>query len=145
MKVTAKIQGGAQLQRNLRALVRRMNQDALYRVLMQAGEPIRDQASSNVARGDEAPHVADHIVMKIIMRPGELATLAIGPAKNVGVAYGLPLEIGTWKAPAQPYLRPAFDSEKSKAMDVAGDAAWNELMGEAASMDISGGASEGDE
>jgi HK97 gp10 family phage protein len=124
MKVKATIQGGAQLAANLAKLVHRLDQQALYRVLLESGEPIRTSASQNAPRGDEPPHIADNIGMRPVLR-GELASVVIGPVR--GFAYGLPLEIGSVDTAPQPFLRPAFDSESPRSVDIAAKATWREL------------------
>jgi HK97 gp10 family phage protein len=50
---------------------------------------------------------------------GSFAETFIGPSRGKGViAYAHLIEFGKFNAPAQPYMRPAWDSEKQRALDI---------------------------
>jgi len=82
--------------------------------------------ASGAPRSDEAPHVADNIVISTA-RTEDQAAVAIGPAR--GFAYAVPLEVGTVDTPAQPFARPAYDGNIERAQGIVGAAIWRELAG----------------
>ncbi len=125
--ISMKFEGGTELAAALSKLGVKMSTKVLLGALAEGAEPIRKAMAAHVTRGDEAPHIADNIVVSKA-RTEDQAAVAIGPAK--GFAYALPLEIGTIDTAAQPFARPAYDGNQERAMKIAGDAVWRELAGQ---------------
>lgn len=138
-----RFEGGEELARTFDQLsvgvTKRVWQGALY----EGGEPIRKRGASNAPHAPGAPDIRANIVMSTVRasRYDAAAALAIGPAR--GFAYGLPNEIGTFRQPARPFMRPAFDSEAPKALPIIGQALWRELAarGIQRSATVNGGVS----
>lgn len=131
--ITMRFEGGQELERALGQLSLRLGKKILNEALREGAEPIRKAAAAKAPRSSDSEHIAENIGISNA-RPQQLedrgdiaAAINIGPVK--GFAYGLPLEIGTVKAPAQPFMRPAFDTQVDRALKIIGDAAWRELAG----------------
>jgi HK97 gp10 family phage protein len=125
--IQMKFEGGQELASALAKLGVKMSTKVLLGALVEGAEPIRKAMSAHAPRGDEPPHVADHIVVSKA-RTEDMAAVAIGPAR--GFAYALPLEVGTIDTKAQPFARPAYDENEARALKITGDALWRELAGE---------------
>lgn len=89
---------------------------ALVRAARKGGKPIRDAARSAAPRSDEAPHMADTIVVIVAEQTIEGVTILIGPSKKG--FYGYFLEFGFGRMAANPFLRPAFDTNVDKAVEI---------------------------
>jgi HK97 gp10 family phage protein len=124
--VTLKFEGGSELAAALSELSLKLSSRLLREVLAEAGEPIRKTASSLAPRRSPAPNIADNIAISRAQTEDQ-AAVKIGPAK--GFAYGLPLEIGTRKMQAHPFLRPAFEANRDRSLGIVRDALWRELAG----------------
>jgi len=131
-----KIEGGKALAEALNSLSARVRRNVLVKVLTEAAEPTRSRASALAPHEPGPPDIRENIVVSrfrkaigvdgILGRQDEFqATVAIGPAK--GFTYGLYQEYGTVRHGAQPFMRPAFDTEATKAIPVVGEALWREL------------------
>lgn len=126
MKVSMRFEGGAQLAAGLAQLSTRLSRTVLNKALMEGAEPIRKQTSVNAPHDPTTPKdIKDNIVAAPV-RSEEQAAVAVGPRR--GFAYGLPNEVGTAKQPARPFVRPAFDSEKEKALGAVNLALRRELI-----------------
>lgn len=119
-----RIEGGAELASALQSLSAGVSKRATREALAYAAEPLRRRASQHARRRAPAPDIADNIVISTGRNP-EGISVVIGPAK--GFAYGLPLERGTWKMQAYPFMRPAFDETASDVLRTLSDALWRLL------------------
>jgi HK97 gp10 family phage protein len=128
--VKMRFEGGTEIAKALATLASAVSKRILVRALAEGAEPIRQSMAAHAPRSDEAPHIADHIVISVA-RTEDQAAVAIGPAK--GFAYGVPLEVGTVDTPAQPFARPAFDGNTERAQRIVGAAIWRELAGKGVS------------
>lgn len=136
MKVGIKIVGAAELEKALGELSVRVSRKVAREALEFGGEPMRSEASNLAPRKSPAPDLADNVVIapaKAI--EGEMAAVAIGPRK--GFAYGLPQEIGTSRHPAQPFMRPAFDSKREETLARIGQELWRALAERGISRSVS--------
>lgn len=114
MKISAKFSGGTQLADGLARLSRGVGRGITTKALRAGAEPIRKQISVNAPIDTSTPiDIKDNIVMAPA-RSQKVPTVAVGPRR--GFAYGLPNEIGTAHQPARPFVRPAFDTHKEKAL-----------------------------
>jgi HK97 gp10 family phage protein len=113
------VDGGEDLARQLSALPEAVSKKAMAAALKVAAEPIRAAAAQHMKRSADAPHAADHLSVTV-GRSGH--SVAIGPTKDF--FYWLMQEYGTVRHPAQPALRPAFDSEAQRALEILSDELW---------------------
>lgn len=131
--IAIKFQGGPQLARALRDLSFEKERTVVRAMLREAAEPIRDEAEQLVTLGEDAPHIADHIVVSATnqLEDDSLGSrradenehaVAVGPSKDF--FYGFFLEFGTIKMAAKPFLRPAFDSKVGAALKVFQEQVW---------------------
>lgn len=127
--VSMRFEGGKELAAELARLSTRLSKSILREALTEAAEPMRKSASSHAPRRAPAPDIADNIVISTA-KTEDQASVAMGPAK--GFAYGLPLEVGTVKMPARPFMRPAFDGNVERAVTITGEVLWRELAGRGA-------------
>lgn len=113
MNFSMRFEGGSELAAGLAKLSQGVSKRILNKALLAGGEPIRHQASINAPYDPGPPDIKDNIVASTV-RSDEQAAVAVGPRK--GFAYGLPNEVGTARQPARPFVRPAFDTQKEKAL-----------------------------
>jgi hypothetical protein len=104
--------------------------------------------ASLVERSDEAPHLADHIVMGSARAEGvqmneQASAVAIGPEKG-DYYYGYFQEFGTAYQGAQPFARPAFDRGVDTALTTITRALWTELASRGISRSVSAPSDPGD-
>lgn len=106
--------------------------NVLVRTLKKAAEPIRAQAQSL------APVDTGKLELSIItgtqltrrQRGSAYKAGQLGVAEvHVGtkLSRGLFQEFGTFDQPAQPFMRPAWDANKEKAVEVIGKELWVEI------------------
>lgn len=136
-----KIHGLADLTKRMRALPVGLRKKPARSALGKAAKVIREQAKANALRVDDPETgrtIADNIVQrfrgKYHRRTGDLM-ISVGVATSRGsIPSGNPdtgpkgntphwalVEEGTEKMPAQPYLRPAAESQASQALSVFAD------------------------
>lgn len=130
MKVSVRIEGGAELAKVLNDLPKRVSKRVLRNALEAAGEPIRQGMARLAPREPGAPDLADHMVISGTRVEGlqdndQTAAVAIGPEREF--FYGFFQEWGTAFHGAQPFARPAFDSGVDRALKEITSALWTEL------------------
>lgn len=104
----------------------------LVRALKKAAKPIDDQASSLAPRdtGKLQVSVITGTQLTRRQRSSSYKAGAHGVAEvHVGTALsrGLFQEFGTFKMPAQPFMRPAWDANKERAQGIIGTELWVEI------------------
>ncbi len=136
-----RFEGGAQLAKNLSQLSERLSKELLRKALRDGGEIMRVQASRNAPYEPGKPDLRDNIGMSTA-RPDDAvpAAIAVGPTK--AGFYGLFQEFGTAHHSAQPFLRPAFDSEQGRALAAISRSLWISLIGKGFSSRVGQGPSE---
>jgi HK97 gp10 family phage protein len=125
MKFSVRVEGGAELARNLNSLSTRLSRRIQTDALIEGAGPIQKSASAFAPREPGKPDLADNIGISPL-RGGDPA-VAVGPTKDF--YYGLFQEEGTTRHGAQPFMRPAFDSEAQRSLAIIGMALWRELAG----------------
>ncbi len=132
MKMSVKFEGGAELARTLNALPTRLSRQIKREALLDSAEPMVAVARRMAPREPGAPDIADNIEAQA-SRGGldafgdeKATTVVIGPAR--GFFYGYYLEFGTVKMGAQPFMRPAFDSQKDRTLALIRERLWVELQ-----------------
>lgn len=140
MKVSLRFEGGSDLARRLAQLPDAVGDRVLRAALRDGAEPMRDRMASLIKRGDEAPHAADHVVISTQRARGDSdeIAVAVGPAQDF--YYWFFQEYGTSRHPAQPAMRPAFDSEAPRSLGLIRDRLWDALR---ARLGLGGGRGSG--
>jgi HK97 gp10 family phage protein len=134
MKWSIRFEGGEELARTLNALPEQLTRKIVVDALLEAGQPMRRTMGQLAPREPGAPDLADNIGINSISRIGQTEggrwrgredqehAVAIGPTKDF--FYGLYQEYGTIHHGAQPFARPAFDSESNGALTILADELW---------------------
>lgn len=126
MRASLAFTGGKELAATLDKLAAAPTKRVTTEALKTGAEPIRSASARVAPRRSPQPDIADNIVISTMRaREDETAAVAVGPAE--GFAYGLPLEIGSADAQAQPYMRPGFDANVGKALTAISGAFWTIL------------------
>lgn len=142
MKISFKFEGGTELAAAFADLSTRLSSKVMREVLTEAAEPIRKTASSLAPYRAPAPDIRANIITSYPTKSvhldvrSEMAVVAIGPAAKE-FAYGLPQELGSINNPAHPFMRPAFDANIQRALDMVSEASWRELAGRGISRSAS--------
>ncbi len=93
----------------------------MRKALAKAAEPICDEARALAPRSDRpGGHLADGIKIRVMPRTAvghERVRIGVKP----GLWYGVFPEFGTAKTAAQPFMRPALDTQKDAALRVLAD------------------------
>lgn len=140
MKVSFTIQGGEQLARALRDLPKSVESRTLRSALQDAAEPIRSRAASLAARASGSPDLADHIgISRGTLRSDTDVAVAVGPTKETRAdqpdrtfdVQGFFVEYGTSRQEQQPFLRPAFDSEGGRSLQILLQRLWSAISAKA--------------
>lgn len=128
-----KFEGGKELAATLAGLSTRLKRSVVKEALIGAAEPMRLRMQRLAPVEPGAPDLADNIIVSG-GRGGtdsegteKAQTVSIGPAK--GFFYARFQEYGTVHHGAQPFMRPAFDSEAPKVIQKLAAAVWVELAG----------------
>lgn len=124
--ISLKVEGGERLARELRGLSNRVSRNVQREALKEGAELIRARASALAPREPGAPDLADNIAVSNALPEDGSVGVAIGPTRNF--FYGFFQEFGTSRHSAQPFLRPAFDSEGPRALKVIAAAMWDALI-----------------
>lgn len=134
--ITMRFEGGDELAAALDALSTRITKRLLIEALTEAAEPLRSRARRIAPRAPGPPDLADHIET-MTLRGGYEGSPAVvvGPTKEV--FYGSFQEFGTSRHGAQPFMRPAFDTEAAGAIEVIKAALWRELSARGVSRTVS--------
>jgi HK97 gp10 family phage protein len=104
----------------------------LVRTLKKAAKPIDDQASALAPRDTGKLEISVITGTQLTRRQRSSAYKAgkLGVAEvHVGTALsrGLFQEFGTYKMPASPFMRPAWDANKEQALSIIGTELWVEI------------------
>lgn len=131
MKVAFSVSGGDDLQKKLASLPHAMSRKVQINALKAGAEPIRAAAESLAPRDTEAkpPHLADSIVVSVPRKSVldaeglfDQAAVEVGP--SIPHFYGFFQEVGTAFHAAQPFMRPAFDSNVGRSLNIVRAEAW---------------------
>jgi HK97 gp10 family phage protein len=137
MKIQVKFEGGQELARALNTLSNSVKGRVIREVLKDVAEPMRARMAQLAPTGDsQAPNLSNVVIATATRVGTTLGTkwektsdtqyaVAVGPSKDA--FYGVMQEYGTVYHGAQPFARPAFDSEAPKALSEIGRRLWTEL------------------
>lgn len=128
MTFKVKTRGFKELEKKLATLPEATGRNVLRRVAKGALEPMADDAAR------KAPEERGILAFSIAVSEGRTRRaktnfqrvrgiqMAMGPASGFGATYyASHVEFGTIDTPAQPYMRPAWDTGKMKALDYVQD------------------------
>lgn len=119
-----KVEGLKELEEALRELPKATGKNVLRRALLKAGEPIASSAAAL------APRLRGKLQMSIgtgtklsrrqkrLHRPESTVEVFVGAGALV---QAITQEFGTVNHPAKPFMRPAWDGNKTKALDTIRD------------------------
>ena len=130
-----KVAGFVELENALRKLPEVVAGAFLEQSLREAGQPMAASAKRFAPRSDstrQGGHMADSIAIRKLKNDttrGLEATSWVGPDRKH--FYGMFSEFGTVHQTARPFLRPAFESEKSPTIDRLGKSLWVRIEREA--------------
>lgn len=131
MSFAATMEGADDLVAALLELPKRATEKVVVRrALTKSAEPIRGlwAALAPFDGSDLGLHLRDAVVISTQTKsrqtldnakPGDV-TMYVGPDKNLPRHHGIFMEFGTFKDPAQPSGRPAWESQKDEALNVLG-------------------------
>jgi HK97 gp10 family phage protein len=146
---TVKLEGFKELEKALAELPKATGKNVLRRIAKAALESMADAAAAK-APADQGPLSFSISVSEKRTRrakgggarlvggkwrsaASEGIEVAMGPAAGLGTLYyATHVEFGTVDAPAQPYMRPAWDAGAEKALDFVKDNLGNEVAKAAA-------------
>jgi HK97 gp10 family phage protein len=120
MAVLVKVEGFRELAAALEQLPKATARNVLRRTLLKAAEPIDDIGSSlapvetgKLQRSVVAGTQLTRSQKRMAKKEGKhFAEVHVGTANPVGIFQ----EFGTFKEPAQPFMRPTWDTQKDRAL-----------------------------
>lgn len=131
MNIQMKFQGGDAIKRSLDKAGAALSRVIVIEALKYAADPIRRDMAARMARGADAPHAADNVVIAVVneidgekLMPTEFA-VGVGPTKDFW--YWFFQEFGTVRHAAQPAMRPAMDAGAQKALKDLGNGLWDAI------------------
>lgn len=131
-KITVRIEGLKELDKALGQLPKATAKATLRRVLRYAAEPMAQAARQNAPRLEMHLYESIDVGTKLTRRQSGLHKKENSPTFQemfVGTnnPAGLMQEFGTVNHSPQPWLRPAWDSEKSPTLDRIANSLWYEI------------------
>lgn len=114
--IKTRIEGAKEMDRVLRALPRAVGRRAAVGSLRAGAKPIADEMELLAPR--DQGELAESVVIRTAKDPGQV-TVQVGPARSAFQAVFQ--EFGTKNHPAQPFMRPAFDSKAAEALGIIGE------------------------
>ena len=127
IRARMRFDGGTKLAQELRAMSARLRTNVVVSALMSAAEPMRSTVARFAPHEPGAPDIRANIVVSRVRAERGAVTVAVGPA--VGYRYGFYQEYGTRFHSAQPFMRPAFDSQAEGALRRIGVEMWQIIIG----------------
>jgi HK97 gp10 family phage protein len=111
--VTLRIEGGKQLEDNLRALGRAVSGEALEAGAKAAAGQVGAEMAHRMRR--LTGRTAESITTEVTKRSSQRVEVVVGPSKERAFVARF-LEYGTSRMPARPWGRPAFMSKAERAL-----------------------------
>ena len=145
MRISATLQGSADLKKRLAQLPQAVGVSVQRKALLTGAEPIRAAAAALAPRDSQSsgPHLADNIVIAVQTKTGlkqaglsaaEEDMAGDGPVVEIGPSlkpsdhfYGYFQEYGTVHHPAQPFMRPAFDTKAQTSLALVMSLMWTAI------------------
>ena len=140
MAATVKLEGFRELEKQLDNLSKAAGKAALRKSLYRAAQPLADLAQSKAPRLTGALQGSIIVGAKLNGRQKKLhrrmfrderssVELFVGPSYLLGDGgrHGHLVEFGTRKMSAQPFMRPAWDQDKTAMLDRLRENLWEEI------------------
>ncbi len=132
MSVTVKVDGLAELQTALRQLPDTTAKNVLRRVAKQVLEPIAQSAAQKAPVDDGVLRSAIHVGSKLSRKQkSRHRKMGVDDVEMFAGSAPLPQahlqEFGTIHSPAQPFMRPAWDTGKEAMLNQIKDLLWFEI------------------
>lgn len=131
MNIKLSFQGGEAMKRALDTAGSALTKTIVLAALREAADPIRRDMAARMARGADAPHAGDNVIVATVneidgekLAPLEFA-VGIGPTKDFW--YWFFQEFGTVHHAAQPAMRPAMDAGAQRALRDIGNGLWDAI------------------
>ena len=135
--VKVKIKGLEELSQKIHEFPDKLVKKGVRDALRAGGEVLRGEISARAPRSVDETHghppgfLAEHIGTSLSLSTrNDKGEIKVGPVKKA--FYGMFPEFGTKHQAAQPYIRPAFESQKQNALDAFINKlrqAFNEVIG----------------
>ena len=129
--ISVHVDGLKELEQNLKTLSERTSRSLLRQALVVAAEPVRARMAQLAPSGDpEQPNLREEIGTGANARSEIDITdvaVAVGPTRRG--YYGSFQELGTSFHGAQPFARPAFDTNWMVSLGIFAVEMWRELAG----------------
>ncbi len=143
MQFKIKVKGFKELDRVLADLPLAVSRRIISDALKKAAQPVLDSARAKVPvgsgtyRGRPRPHLRDSLDVQPTLSRRQRSKrtvqgdveLFIGPKVGIGQGgrHGHLVEFGTYKMAARPFLRPAWDENKNKVLDIFSKEIWENI------------------
>lgn len=128
VKTTMRFVGGTELLKAMEGLTKRVSNNILKKALIEAAEPLRKDISRRAPYEPGPPDLRENILVfpntKILVEKSD-ASVAVGPSS--GFPYAFYQEYGTVHHAAKPFMRPAWDAGKQRAIGDIARAMWSIL------------------
>jgi HK97 gp10 family phage protein len=133
--MNVRIQLQDSLTASLASLPLAVNRTVQVAALKAGAEPMRAEAESRAPYDEEAgaPHLKTEIViavpteLQLAATGDETAVVWFGPTKRA--FWGLFQEFGYGPGPAQPFMRPAFDTQQRRSFGIIQARLWDAIRG----------------
>lgn len=130
MRADFTVSGADDLQKRLNELPHAVSRTVQIAALKKGAEPIRSMAASLAPRSDKSgEHLADHIIVQVpsggrAEGEGLFDTVAVFIGPRIRFFYGYFLEVGTAFISARPFMRPAFESNVGRSLNIVRGEIW---------------------
>lgn len=134
---TVKVEGLKDLENALKQLPQANAKAVLRRTLKEAGEPIAKSARAKAPKFEMHLSESIDVGTKLSRRQAGLhkkqspVEMFVGPGPDPAAHLD---EFGSVHGPAQPFMRPAWDENKDKALDTIANLTWVEIEKTAARL-----------
>ena len=126
-QMEAKMFGSKEVEDALKQLPKSISKSVARRVLKKAAKPVLEGAKQKAPVGPTG-NLKESLIISTKVTPSQKKFLESGKGVVVHVGASHPkgahahfLEFGTRKMPPQPFLRPAWDSNKDKSLKIIGE------------------------
>jgi HK97 gp10 family phage protein len=130
-----KITGAKELDRVLSELPKRLQRKVVTQALRAGAKPMLEEARNSIPVKSGLTK-KDIKIRAIPAKESRAPAIAIaGSLAKAGRAYIMRfLELGTSKMPAKPFLRPAFDNNSARSLEIVGKELGHRIAAEAAKL-----------
>lgn len=116
-----KLDGMAELQRQIKQMDKKISDSTTEKALQQSAGLLKEKIETT------APYRKGTLSESIIMSDVKDGQINVGPDQQGKAFYGHFLEFGTSKMPAQPFMGPVYENNKTKVQEIMTDVIKKEL------------------